>query len=80
MLQISVLINGDFELGADRTSLSNQAEGLLKDPAFLDKVAAALKSARRAYLDQPSVFGKLMDRIDKDRRASNSGAMAARDR
>ncbi|KAK9855183.1 hypothetical protein WJX84_001288 [Apatococcus fuscideae] len=77
--QISVLMNGDFELGADRTKLSNKSEALLRDTDFLGKLAKALDVAKTGELNSPSIFGQLLARIDKDRRASHPGAMAARE-
>ena len=78
MVQISVLINGDFELSADRTKLSNRSEALVRDEIFLANLAKALDKAKTLELNQISTFGKLMERVDKDRRASHSGAIAAR--
>lgn len=74
------MINGDFELSADRTKLSNQAEALVRETAFRDKLTEALDTARLSCLDRASVFGKLMARVDKDHRTSNTTAMDAREK
>ncbi len=76
-LQISVLINGDFGLGADRTKLDNQSEEIVNQPGFLDKLAKVLSNAKKHQYED-STFGKLMKRIDRDHRASNSAQIAAR--
>ncbi|KAK9864632.1 hypothetical protein WJX84_008368 [Apatococcus fuscideae] len=75
--QISVLINGDFGLGADRTKLDNQSEEIVNQPGFLDKLAKVLSNAKKHQYED-STFGKLMKRIDRDHRASNSAQIAAR--
>ena len=78
-MQISVLINGDFALSADRTKLSNRSEAPVRHESFLKSLAEALENAKSLELNQLSTFGKLMERVDKDRRASHSGAIAARE-
>ena len=65
-LQVSVLLSGDFGLHIDRTKLTDGAGRLFKQPEFLEKLGKTLQDARQVELGQPSIFGKLMARIDKD--------------